>query len=266
VARDRTRRPTAKASNPPTSRRRPQEPARTAGDSEARAVRAALAHGSSAPEFVSALTELDQPTRARVVGRLQQTQGNAATVNVIAASRHGGGGGGGVMQGEEAKASGTATETVGPARETTFPITGASLAEVARAIAARREAGKVTWVPELQWSTDDGAVNKVDITVDICLELPDWSPPAEVGPQARAEWARWRQALVRHEQGHIELVHRYFDGLAERLLGQTPRAVRSLFDDARAALARASREYDAATEHGRRTGTVIDVHVGEAGR
>lgn len=229
-------------------------------------MRAALSHGSTAPEFVSALTELDQPTRARVVGRLQQTQGNAATVHVITASRHGGGAGGGeAVQREDAKASGTATETVGPERETTFPITGASLAEFARAIAARPEAGKVSWAPELHWSADDGTVNRVDMTVDICLELPDWSPSAEVGPKARAEWARWRQALERHEQGHIELVHRYFDGLAERLLGKAPRAVRSLFNRARAALARASREYDAATDHGRRTGTVIDVNVRDAG-
>ena len=40
-------------------------------------------------------------------------------------------------------------------------------------------------------------------------------------PKAKAEWERSYQALLAHERGHEKLVHDYFDGLANKILGKT---------------------------------------------
>jgi len=261
VAGDRTRRKPKKDPSSNTRSRRGDAPARSTDEAEARAVRAALGRGASATELSTALAELDESTRARVVGQLQHAQGNSAVGGVIAAGRTGGGGGG-IVQREVL--SGAVSEQIGDAQERPYTVVANDLAGVARAIRARTEAGKVSWSPTIDWAADGGQVNRVDLTVDITLDMPEWSPPESVGPLARAEWTRWREALLRHEQGHIQLVHRYFDGLAARMIGQPPRTVRRLFETAKRMLARASRDYDAATDHGRKTGTIIDVHVREA--
>jgi hypothetical protein len=260
VARDRTRRTARTNTGPSADRRRGDTPVPSPDEAEARVVRAALRRGQTAGEFASALVELDQPTRARVLGHLQQTQGNAAIVGVIRAS-HGGGGSASVVQRRTVDGSGNVTECIGPVREQTYLVAGSNLAEIARTIAARPEAGKVSWSPVVHWDTRDDRAASIDLNVGITLEMPEWPYPAEVGPRVRAEWARWYEALRRHEQGHIHLVHQHFDGLADRMLGRRPRAVTRLFARAKAALAQASRDYDAATNHGRNMGTVIDVDV-----
>jgi hypothetical protein len=80
-------------------------------------------------------------------------------------------------------------------------------------------------------------------------------------PKARAEWTRWYAALRAHEQGHIDLVHQVFDGLAKRMLGTTVRAGQALFDGAKTALGSKSRAYDARTGHGTKQGTVMNVSI-----
>jgi hypothetical protein len=140
-------------------------------------------------------------------------------------------------------------------------VTASSLADVAAAIGGRSEAGHVGWQPAFDFHQTDGRIDSVTISVPIELQMPSWSPPSAMLPKARAEWDRWYAALRAHEQGHIDLVHQVFDGLAARILGATVRAGQTLFERAKASLAAKSRAYDARTGHGTRQGTVMNVSI-----
>lgn len=155
-----------------------------------------------------------------------------------------------------------ATEAIGPERLSTYEVKATTLAGVAEELGGREEAGHVGWT--LQWSSTTNSksvIDSVNVTADITLEMPRWTPPASMLPKARAEWSRAYGALLAHEQGHIKLVHDRMDGLAARLLGLPVRKAATVFDAARQKLAAGSAAYDAATRHGEAAGTVIDVSI-----
>jgi predicted secreted Zn-dependent protease len=154
-----------------------------------------------------------------------------------------------------------AIETVGPVTASSYAVDGSSLADVAAFIGGRDEAGHVSWGPTLDFHQTDGVIDSVTIDVSIDLEMPAWSPPSSMLPRARAEWSRWYAALQAHEQGHIDLVHQAFDGLASRILGKQVATGRRLFATARSTLATASRAYDGRTGHGTRQGTIMNVAI-----
>jgi hypothetical protein len=158
-------------------------------------------------------------------------------------------------------AQGNATEQVGPVTESSYTVEASSLAEVAAAIGGRSEAGHVGWAPALDFHQTDGRIDSVTISVSIDLQMPSWSPPSSMLPRARAEWTRWYAALLAHEQGHIDLVHARFDGLATRILGTTVRAGQQLFANARTSLDAQSRAYDTRTGHGTKQGTIMNVSI-----
>jgi hypothetical protein len=161
----------------------------------------------------------------------------------------------------DARAQVNATESVGPVSESGYAVEASSLADVAAAIGGRSEAGHVGWGPAFGYHQTDGRIDSVTITVTIDLQMPSWSPPAAMLPKARAEWTRWYAALRAHEQGHIDLVHKVFDGLAARLLGKTVGVGQQLFENAKASLNAQSRAYDTRTGNGTRTGTIMDVSI-----
>jgi predicted secreted Zn-dependent protease len=152
-------------------------------------------------------------------------------------------------------------ESVGPVAESSYAVEASSLADVVAAIGGRSEAGHVGWGPTLDFHQTDGRIDAVTISVSIDLQMPSWSPPSSMLPRARAEWTRWYAALRAHEQGHIDLVHTVFDGLAARLLGATVRTGQQRFENAKASLSAQSRAYDTRTGNGTRTGTVMNVSI-----
>lgn len=154
-----------------------------------------------------------------------------------------------------------ATETIGPETMSTYTPSATTLAALATQLEARDEAGHVDWALSMTNAAPTGVITAVNITADITLEMPAWSPPATMLPKAKAEWSRAYAALLAHEQGHIKLVHDIFDGLAASLLGKTSRAGAAMFATAKASLAAASESYDRKTGHGQKTGTVIDVAI-----
>jgi hypothetical protein len=161
----------------------------------------------------------------------------------------------------DATAATNVTETVGPVAESSYRVTASSLADVAAVLGGRDEAGHVGWVPTLELHHTDGRIDSVTINVSIELEMPSWSPPSSMLPRAQAEWTRWYAALRAHEQGHIDLVHQLFDGLATRILGQPLRTGKQLFETAKTTLGGRSRAYDGRTGHGTKQGTVMDVSI-----
>lgn len=234
------------------------------------------------------LAAADEASRVRTMGDLQQGAGNAALGEMLGASGRMAGvgvGRGGLTThtteltiareiGDEevagpadevvpldTGAQAHATESVGPVSESSYAVEASTLADVAAAIGGRSEAGHVSWVPTLDFHQTDGRIDSVTINVSIDLQMPSWSPPASMLPKARAEWTRWYAALRAHEQGHIDLVHQLFDGLAAKILGKTVRAGQQLFATARTSLAAQSRAYDTRTGHGTRQGTVMNAGI-----
>lgn len=216
------------------------------------------------------LTTTDGATRARVIRRLQQEHGNIYVQRVIAAFTSVNNSSPVIQrqQRKKPKANSPATTTIGPPRTSTYSIKGKSLTEVATAYASRDEAGSVEWRPHLSYkdSGTTGKITSATVTVPMNVTLPIWNPPASTGPKTKAEWNRARNALKAHEDGHIELVHKHFGGLADKLIGKTPAEAEALFKETTANLQRESDEYDVKTDHGRNTGTVIDISIEEKER
>ena len=249
---------------------------------------AAARLGLSPAELTRELATADDASRVRTMGDMQAAAGNAALGGLLAGSGHatGFGMGRGALAApttrltvsrdiDDAELAGTgdeqvpldtggttnATENVGPAVESSYAVVASSLADVVAVIGGRAEAGHVGWSPTLDFHQTDGRIDSVTISVPIDLEMPSWSPPAAMLPRARAEWTRWYAALRAHEQGHIDLVHQLFDGLAGRILGTRVATGQRLFQNAKASLATRSRAYDARTGHGTRQGTILDVAI-----
>jgi Bacterial protein of unknown function (DUF922) len=155
-----------------------------------------------------------------------------------------------------------ATEEVGPTTNSSYPVSAVSLSDVASQLSSRDEAGYCGWKESWNYKTGaTGRITAVKVTMKIDIEMPAWTPPPSMLPKAKAEWTRAYAALLAHEQGHEKLVHDHFDGLADRILGQTARQGRTLFEGAKAGLARASKAYDGRTGNGTRTGTIIDTTI-----
>ncbi len=244
--------------------------------------------GITPADLTRELAAADEAIRVRTMGELQQGAGNAALGEILGASGRMTGlgvGHGGLttnttdltvtrdIADEEVAgpadevvpldtgAQVNATESVGPVTESSYAVEASTLADVAAAIGGRSEAGHVGWVPTLDFHQTDGRIDSVTINVSIDLQMPSWSPPSSMLPKARAEWTRWYAALRAHEQGHIDLVHQLFDGLAARILGKTVRAGQQLFATAKASLATQSRAYDTRTGNGTKQGTIMNVGI-----
>jgi len=157
---------------------------------------------------------------------------------------------------------GGATETIGPPTSANYAVTGSSLADVLAAISGRDEAGHVGWVATPKYAANTGTtVDTASVNVDITIEMPSWTPPTTMLPKAKAEWTRWYAALLAHEQGHIALVHTVYDGLAKKMIGKTLTAAGAVFSTADATMQPKSDAYDTKTDHGLKTGTVLDVGI-----
>lgn len=267
------------------SHRRAPEAARVEVDHpEQTTTRLGLAPDDLGPELAVA----DVGSLARSIGGLQAQAGNAALGRILGGTGHATGFGMGkgavtthatrltVSRDVEepgpagpsdelvpldAGAPASVTETVGPVSESSYEVSASSLADVAAVIGGRPEAGHVGWVPSLDFHQTDGTIDSVTIDVSIDLQMPSWTPPSTMLPKARAEWARWHAALRAHEQGHIDLVHQVFDGLAARLLGTSVARGQRLFANAKTSLAAKSGGYDGRTGHGTKQGTVMNVAI-----
>jgi Bacterial protein of unknown function (DUF922) len=157
---------------------------------------------------------------------------------------------------------GGATETIGPPTSSSYAVTGSSLADVLAAISGRDEAGHVGWEAIPKYAANTGTkVDTASVNVTITIDMPSWTPPATMLPRAKAEWTRWYAALLAHEQGHIALIHTVYDGLAKQMIGKTLSAAGTVFSTADATMQPKSDAYDKKTDHGLKTGTILDVGI-----
>ena len=125
-----------------------------------------------------------------------------------------------------------------------------------------REAGE-THVPATYEAeaAPNGRIVRVTVTVPVTVTLPEWPESSRLPPAARAEWNRFLRALDAHEQGHVRIARRYFTRIGQRMVGLTLAQAEERWQANLQAWREADREFDAQTDHGRNTGTIIDENV-----
>jgi predicted secreted Zn-dependent protease len=208
--------------------------------------------------------EASPAARSAALADLQRTLGNAAVERMV--------GGAVLRSAQDVQRKGVKKKkkrrepgetVIGATVYSSYAIDAATLAEAAQAIRGRKEAGLAEWNPQLSYKDVDGVITEAKVTATPTVTLPKWPGAAKAGKAAQAEWSRFSQALAEHEQGHVDLVHQHLGGLGAKLVGKTVAEAQAAFDAATTALQAASDQYDAKTDHGRNTGTVIELAVDE---
>jgi predicted secreted Zn-dependent protease len=154
-----------------------------------------------------------------------------------------------------------AKPTIYKVNNATITFQGKTLAEVVEEISQRpeKEAGSMLCKPYLRRSGSDGKVTSCQLTVTCTMTLPAWSNRHKRSASARAEWDRFAAATRQHEQGHLDVMKPYYDGVCKAAIGKSRAQSEQLAHDAHKEAVKASREYDVRTDHGQKTGTVIDI-------
>jgi predicted secreted Zn-dependent protease len=141
-----------------------------------------------------------------------------------------------------------------------YDVTGTTLEEAARAVINRGEGG-CTWHGATYALEGDTHVTGATVTIQTRVTLPQWSGYATASAAAQAEWDRFHRALMEHEYSHLELVTSHLTNLDERMVGGSHGNADTIFHHALRDLTAAEAELDSRTDHGRNTGTVIDVSI-----
>jgi predicted secreted Zn-dependent protease len=149
-----------------------------------------------------------------------------------------------------------------------YSVHGHTLSEVAAVVGAhtnskgQHEAGEAHLQPEWHYHADEGhTITSVSITLNCTITLPDWVDSAASGPNVKAEWDRFKQALYDHEVGHWSTTGNLLQGLDDRMVGMSKSDAEALWADTVKMMDDANVAYDQATDHGRNTGTVVNLDV-----
>ena len=166
---------------------------------------------------------------------------------------------------EEEKEESPGKTVFEPIDNQSYRIRAKTLSEAAAAMDAHdpEEWGKCKWDPQLEtdFDTSTGAITKATVTVVIAITMPKWKGAKKLSEAAKAEWDRFYQALLDHENGHVDLVHEHLADLGESLIGKTTEEANAACAEAMTDLQTDSDEYDVDTDHGRNEGTIIDTSI-----
>jgi predicted secreted Zn-dependent protease len=136
-------------------------------------------------------------------------------------------------------------------------VHGATLADIAGAIAQQDEAAKTEWCPT--YTVSGGDQPTATVTVSIKITMPRWVEYSSASQAEKDEWDRFFAALLEHEQGHVDLVNQQLSGIDAQLAAGFPDDVGPTWETALNQLQSASDNYDTETDHGANQGTTINV-------
>jgi predicted secreted Zn-dependent protease len=142
-----------------------------------------------------------------------------------------------------------------------YEVPGERLVDAAEVIARSGESGETHWLPRYTYTTTGDEVSDAAVTVGTRIRMPRWTGYTGALAAEQREWDRFYEALLAHERGHLALVVEHLCNIDQRMVGQSEAGARGTWQDALDALRAASDAYDAETDHGRSTGTIIDVGV-----
>jgi predicted secreted Zn-dependent protease len=146
--------------------------------------------------------------------------------------------------------SGTVPSSVGR----TF--TEATLAGVAGNVANHDEAGGAEFEFEMSFDQNrNGLITRVDLVMQLTVELPVWQNRDSRPPPEQREWDRFLRALRVHEDGHLTIFRREAPTAYRRLQRARPQTIHEVLDAETERIQRLSDAYDHQTDHGRRQRT-----------
>ena len=150
-----------------------------------------------------------------------------------------------------------------PPTRTTYDIEAKTLAEVARLVAGRAEAGRCGWKHTYAYDDTDraGKPRGLTVTLTIEIELPRWVGRDTAPVAEQREWDRFLAALSRHEDGHQEIAQRGAQRMLDRMSQARAQRADAIYQEEVQKTQDESDRYDTRTAHGERPppGTIITV-------
>jgi predicted secreted Zn-dependent protease len=159
----------------------------------------------------------------------------------------------------------TGTTTIDKQNET-ISASGNTLTEAITNLTSqgKGEAGRVTCAPDLYkqaWKADENKPAETVVTANVTITetkaMPVWTELDRQCEPVKKEWARFYQALDRHEEGHIKIDETSFQDLHKKLLGKTPAIADEIYKTTVTQANTKNDAYDATTQHGLTQGTAV---------
>jgi predicted secreted Zn-dependent protease len=114
-------------------------------------------------------------------------------------------------------------------------------------------------------SADGCALRNIQVTLELTLTLPRWTPPSTAAPRLLESWRTYLQHLKLHEAGHRAIAEQNARALAAALAGLRAPTCQDLTDSASRTAERIladgrakNRAYDIDTKHGQTQGVVLE--------
>jgi predicted secreted Zn-dependent protease len=148
-----------------------------------------------------------------------------------------------------------------------YPVGGRNPRAVRTAINAGRPSeggdrfdGRTTWRYSTRWRTNRAGEcdpASAEVTYAITITLPDLVDRARLGSRDLVGWDRYFAALVHHEHNHARIAMRGAEEIQAAMRSANGcETMQGAARQVEAAVAEASRTYDAQTRHGRTEGAV----------
>lgn len=153
---------------------------------------------------------------------------------------------------------------ISPAVTTHYDVDGSTLADVAAAFAARKEAGHCDWnfLPyEFEAASRDGKPRSLNLTLEISIDLPRWTGRDGATTDEQREWDRVYEALRRHEEEHARIAREGAPAMYDAMMAARVRDLAAVFSRERARIDRTQKTFDRDTKHGQEPppGTTIRI-------
>jgi predicted secreted Zn-dependent protease len=128
--------------------------------------------------------------------------------------------------------------------------------------------GYATWFLSYQFQTRSMpggcGVGSLTTKLELKVRLPRWSPPPDAAPGLASSWQRYLNALLVHENGHLQTGRDFEAGfkraaasLSAPNCGAVSAALRASFETLLSQAQQRDRDYDAQTSHGATQGAVF---------
>jgi predicted secreted Zn-dependent protease len=128
--------------------------------------------------------------------------------------------------------------------------------------------GITEWQTSLQYTAEESRngcrLSDVGVTTDVVVTLPQWREKSQASAAMQSAWEEFLMRLAYHEKGHRDMARRQSNAIYDALTGLSIESgcssmefrARALVDETAAQFEELNREYDRASEHGRRQGVV----------
>jgi hypothetical protein len=113
-----------------------------------------------------------------------------------------------------------------------------------------QEPGLAEFAFELGFDHANGRLTRVDLTMRLTIDMPEWSNVGRRPQAEQDEWNRFLLALRHHEDGHIAIFRREAATTYRKLLRSRPGTINGVLTREKNRIKGLSRAYDHRTNHG----------------